>query len=320
MDKMVKTALNTVDKVEILTLQDNYIEMTAMDNNAIISRAMPIVAGEIRASIIAEHGFSALVKTTTADKTHTLLFDFGFSENGAAQNTATLGVNMPEVEAAVLSHGHSDHTGGLTRLGERIGRKNIPLFVHPSVFKSPRYLKFGEEFKINFPKLTREMVQTAGFSIVESEMPASLLDNTTLFLGEIPRRTDFEKGWPIVHCQADGREVWDAIEDDTAIVMNLKDKGLVILSGCAHAGIVNTVQYAIEATGIDKIHAVMGGFHLSGPFFEPIIDRTTQDLQKLHPAFIIPTHCTGRKAIMAMEKQMPDQFILNMAGTKLTFA
>jgi 7,8-dihydropterin-6-yl-methyl-4-(beta-D-ribofuranosyl)aminobenzene 5'-phosphate synthase len=306
---MVKTTLNTVDKVEILTLQDNYIEMTAMDNNAIISRAMPIVAGEIRASIIAEHGFSAIVKTTTTGKTHTLLFDFGFSENGAAQNTATLGVNMPEVEAAVLSHGHSDHTGGLSRLGEQIGRKNIPLFVHPSAFKSPRYLKFGEEFKINFPKLTREMVQNAGFSIVESEKPALLLDNTTLFLGEIPRRTDFEKGWPIVHCQTDGREVWDAIEDDTSIVMNLKDKGLVILSGCA-----------IEVTGIDKIHAVMGGFHLSGPFFEPIIDRTTQDLQKLHPAFVIPTHCTGRKAIMAMEKQMPDQFILNMAGTKLTFA
>ncbi len=317
---MVKTTLNTVDKVEILTLQDNYIEMTAMDNNAIISRAMPIVAGEIRASIIAEHGFSAVVKTTTDGKTHTLLFDFGFSENGAAQNTATLGVNMPEVEAAVLSHGHSDHTGGFSRLGEQIGRKNIPLFVHPSAFKSPRYLKFGEEFKINFPKLTREMVQNAGFSIVESEKPALLLDNSILFLGEIPRRTDFEKGWPIVHCQTDGREVWDAIEDDTSIVMNLKDKGLVILSGCAHAGIVNTVQYAIEVTGIDKIHAVMGGFHLSGPFFEPIVDRTTQDLQQLHPTFVIPTHCTGRKAIMAMEKQMPDQFILNMAGTKLTFA
>jgi len=314
------TTLKAVDKVEILTLQDNYIEMTAMDNNAIISRAIPIVAGEISASIFAEHGFSAIVKTTTDSKTHTLLFDFGFSENGAAQNTATLGVNMPEVEAAVISHGHSDHTGGLSRLGEQIGRKNIPLFIHPSAFKSPRYLKFGEDFKINFPKLTREMVQTAGFSIVESKKPALLLDNTTLFLGEIPRRTDFEKGFPIAHCQQDGKEVWDAIEDDTSIVMNLKDKGLVILSGCAHAGIVNTVQYAIEVTGIEKIHAVMGGFHLSGPFFEPVIDRTTYELQKLHPAYVIPTHCTGRKAIMVMEKEMPEQFLLNMAGTKLTFA
>jgi 7,8-dihydropterin-6-yl-methyl-4-(beta-D-ribofuranosyl)aminobenzene 5'-phosphate synthase len=316
---MAKITLKAVDKIEIQNLQDNYIEMTAMDNNAIISRAAPLIAGEIRASIFAEHGFSAIVKTTTDSKTHTLLFDFGFSENGAAQNTATLGVNMPEVEATVISHGHSDHTGGLSRLCEQIGRKNIPLFVHPSAFKSPRYLKFGEDFKINFPKLTREMVQTAGFSIVESEKPALLLDNSILFLGEIPRRTDFEKGFPIAHCQQDGKEVWDAIEDDTSIVMNLKDKGLVILSGCAHAGIVNTVQYAIEVTGIEKIHAVMGGFHLSGPLFEALIDRTTEELQKLHPDYIIPMHCTGRKAIMAMEKKMPDQFILNMSGTKLTF-
>ncbi len=89
-------------------------------------------------------------------------------------------------------------------------------------------------------------------------------------MGEIPHSTDFEKGCPLPHCQKDGKEVWDAIEDDTSIVMNLKDKGLVILSGCAHAGIVNTVRYAMKVTGIDKIHAVMGGFHLSGPFFEPI--------------------------------------------------
>ena len=317
---MSQTKLNAVDKVEILTLQDNYIEMTAMDNSVVIVRAMPLKDGEIRASILAEHGFSALVKTTTSGVTHTLLFDFGFSENGAAQNAATLGVDMTEVEAVALSHGHSDHTGGMDKLTALIGKKSIPFVVHPAVFKSPRYLKLGEEFKINFPKLTREMVRQARLSVVESEKPYPLLDNTILFLGEIPRSTDFEKGWPLPHCQKDGKEVWDPIEDDTSIVMNLKDKGLVIVSGCAHAGIVNTVRHAIDVTGIDKIHAVMGGFHLSGPFFEPIIDRTTQELQNLHPAFVIPTHCTGRKAIMAMEKQMPDQFILNMAGTKLTFA
>ena len=317
---MAQIKLHAVDKVEILTLQDNYIEMTAMDNSAVIARAMPLKAGEIRASILAEHGFSALVKTTAADRTHTLLFDFGFSENGAAQNAATLGIDMTEVEAVALSHGHSDHTGGMGKLTALIGKRDIPFVVHPSVFKSPRYLKYGEKLKINFPKLTREMVKQAGLSVVETEKPYPLLNNTFLFLGEIPRRTDFEKGFPIAHWQKDGKEVWDAIEDDTSIVMNLKNKGLVILSGCAHAGIVNTVRYAMAVTGVDKIHAVMGGFHLSGPFFEPIIDRTTEEIKKLHPAFVIPTHCTGRKAIMAMEKQMPDQFILNMAGTKLTFA
>jgi len=317
---MASTKLSTVDKIEILTLQDNYIEMTAMDNSAIITRAVPLKNGEISASILAEHGFSAIVKTTIENKTKTMLFDFGFSENGAAQNAETLGVDMKDIEAVALSHGHSDHTGGMAKFTALIGKRDIPFIVHPAAFKLPRYFKFGEEMKINLPKLTREMVKQAGFSVVESEKPYPLLNNTVLFLGEIPKQTDFEKGFPIAHCQKDGKEVWDAIEDDTSIVMNLKDKGLVIVSGCAHAGIINTVRYAMAVTGIDKIHVVMGGFHLSGPFFEHIIDRTTEEIKNIHPDFIIPTHCTGRKAIMAMEKQMPDQFILNMAGTKLTFA
>jgi len=316
---MTKTNLKAVDKVEILTLQDNYIEITAMDSNAVVTRANPLKEGEIRASVLAEHGFSALVQTTLGNKTHTLLFDFGFSENGAAQNAETLNADMNQVEAAALSHGHSDHTGGMAKLVAMTGKNNIPFAIHPSAFKSSRYLKFGEELKINFPKLTREMVKAAGLAVVETEKPYLLLEDTILFLGEIPRSTDFETGWPLPHCHQDGNEVWDAIEDDTSIVMHLKDKGLVILSGCAHAGIINTVHYAMKVTGMNKIHAVMGGFHLSGPFFEPIIDRTTQEFKKINPAYIIPTHCTGRKAIMEMEKQMPEQFILNMAGTKLTF-
>lgn len=310
---------HVADKIEILTLQDNYIEMTAMDNSAIIARAAPLTAGEIRASIVAEHGFSALIKTITGGTIHTLLFDFGFSEDGAAQNARTLGVNMSEVEAAALSHGHSDHTGGISKLAAMIGKKNIPFVAHPSAFKSPRYLKYSEDIKINFPKLTREKVEAAGFSVVESNKPHYILDDAILFLGEIPRRTDFEKGLPVAHWQKEGKEMWDAIEDDTSVVMNLINKGLVIVSGCAHAGIINTVKHAIDVTGIHKIHVVMGGFHLSGPLFEGIVDRTSEELKKLNPDYVIPMHCAGRKAIMAIEKQMPDKFILNMAGTKLTF-
>lgn len=316
---MGNTALKIVEKVEILTLQDNYIEITAMDSNAVVTRAAPLKDGEIKASILAEHGFSALVKTTVGDKTRTMLFDFGFSENGAAQNVQTLGLDLKDVEAVALSHGHSDHTGGMVKLTAMIGRTGLPLVVHPAAFQSPRYLKFGEEFKIYFPKFTRDMVREAGLSVIEADLPYSMLDGNVLFLGGIPHTTDFEKGWPLPHYQKDGKESSDPIEDDSSIVMNLKDKGLVILSGCAHAGIVNTVRYAIETTGIDRIHAIMGGFHLSGPFFEPLIDETARELQKMHPTYVIPTHCTGRKAIMEIEKKMPEQFILNMAGTKLTF-
>ena len=316
---MTAQPLKAVDQVEILTLQDNYIEMTAMDNSAVISRAAPLRDGEIKASIGAEHGFSALVTTVYDGKTHTLLFDFGFSEDGAAKNAEILGVNMRAVEAAALSHGHSDHTGAMSALGAAIGKKDLPLVLHPSVFKGPRYLKWGEELKVYFPRLTKEMVRAAGFEPVEAETPYLMLKDTVLFLGSVPRRTDFEKGFPIAYSQWEGKESPDAIEDDTSVVMHVKNKGLVILSGCAHAGIVNTVQYAMDVTGVNQVHVVMGGFHLSGPFFEPIIEQTAQELQKLKPAYVVPTHCTGRKAIMEIEKKMPEQFLLNMAGTKLTF-
>lgn len=316
---MAQYTINEVDKIEILTLQDNYIEITAGDNSNIISRAAAVREGSIRQSILAEHGYSAVVKTTTGDRVRTLLFDFGFSEEGAAYNAKALGVDMTQVEAAVLSHGHSDHTGGIAALGAMTGKKDIPIAIHPGAFKSPRYIKIGEELKIHFPKLTKESLTQAGFRVVETKTPYPLLDGDILFLGEIPRRTDFEKGMAIAYFQENGVEKWDPLEDDTSIAMNLKGQGLVILSGCAHAGIVNTVHYAVDITGFDKIHAVMGGFHLSGPAFEPIIGRTTEELKKFHPAHIVPVHCTGRKAIMHMEREMPHQFLLNMSGTKLTF-
>lgn len=317
---MKKIELNELDRVEILTLQDNTIDIAMMDNNAIVQRAMAIKEGQIRNSILAEHGFSAVVKTTAGEKSHTLLFDFGYSEVGAAFNARALGVDMGQVEALALSHGHSDHIGGFAALVEMIGKKELPFFVHPGIFKSPRYLKFGEGLRFDFPTITRIGLEKAGVKIIDAKHPETMLAGDAVFLGEIERVTDFEKGFPVAFFQEGSVEKWDPIEDDTAVVMNLRDKGLVVLSGCAHSGIINTVRYAKSVTGIEKVHVVMGGFHLSGPFFEPIISKTTEDLKKLNPAYVIPTHCTGRKAIQHMENTMPGQFILNMSGTKLTFA
>ena len=315
----LQTRIKEIDNVEILTLQDNYIDLTAMDNNEIVKRASPLQDGQFRKSILSEHGFSAVVRTTTGDITHTILFDTGFSESGALYNANTLGADLSSLEAVVISHGHADHTGGFESLAAAIPQKGIPVVAHPFIFRAPRYLKVTENFKINMPSLTREQIKTAGMTLMETRTPLALPGGDVLFLGEIPRRTDFEKGFPIAYYQEDGVEKWDPIEDDTSLVMNLRGKGLVILSGCAHSGIINTVRYAKEVTGVDTVYAVMGGFHLGGPFFEAIIGRTTEELKKADPTYIVPTHCTGRKATAYMEKEMPDRFILNMSGTKLTF-
>ena len=318
---MVKyTGVRAVDKVEIVTLQDNYIDMTAQDNTAVVSRPSAMKDGEIRTSIQAEHGFSVIVRTTVGGSTRTMLLDFGFSVIGAAYNAKALGVPMEEVEVMALSHGHSDHTGGIVALTRMIGRPGIGLVLHPRALFYPRYLKASEDLKRFFPRLSREDMTREGIEVIETAAPYPLLDGQVLFLGEIERTTDFEKGFPIAYREENGKEEWDPIEDDTAIVMNVKGKGLVVLSGCSHSGIVNTVTYARKVTGIEKVHVVMGGFHLGGPLFEPIIGRTTEELRKVDPDYMIPCHCTGRKAIMHMEQAMPDRFIFNMSGTKLTFS
>jgi 7,8-dihydropterin-6-yl-methyl-4-(beta-D-ribofuranosyl)aminobenzene 5'-phosphate synthase len=318
--KMADQNLKPADKIEIITLQDNYIDMTAMDNTAVVTRAIPLKEGYFRQSVLAEHGFSAVVRVTREGEAGKLLFDFGFSEEGASYNARILGVDLSGVEAVVLSHGHNDHTGGFEKLTAMIETRNGPFVVHPAVFRSPRYVKMFGDMKIFFSPLDRGKIAAAGLTLVESTAPYPLLEDAVLFLGEIPRKTDFEKGLPIAHYQENSDEKWDPIEDDTSIVMNLKNKGLVVLSGCAHSGIVNTVHYAREITGIDKVHAIMGGFHLSGPLFEGIIDRTIAELIAIDPDYLIPCHCSGRKAIMEIEKALPDKFILNMAGTRMTFS
>ncbi len=312
--------LHEVDKVEILTLQDNYIDVAAFDSTEMVQRGMPLKDWEFNNSILAEHGFSTLVTIATANTTRSILFDFGFSEHGAAFNADALGVDLSAVEVMVLSHGHRDHFGGLEQLAERVGKNGIELVLHPTAFRKSRYIKVSEEIKINLPDLTREKIANAGISVITSELPRLLLDDCVLFLGEIPKQTDFEKGFPRMHYDGDGESRWDPIEEDTAIVMNVRGKGLVVLSGCAHSGIINTVKYAREATGVEDLFVVMGGFHLTGADFEPIIAQTAETLKTLNPQYVVPTHCTGRKAIMHLEKEMPEKFLLNMSGTRMVFA
>jgi 7,8-dihydropterin-6-yl-methyl-4-(beta-D-ribofuranosyl)aminobenzene 5'-phosphate synthase len=311
--------INEVDKVEILTLQDNYIDLLSRDNTEVVLRAMPLKGMEVKNSILAEHGFSSLVTVINGDRARSILFDFGFSAHGAAFNADALSVDLTAVEAAALSHGHMDHFGGMAQLMKGVGRKGVELVLHPEAFRNPRYVKVTEDFRINLPSLTRGLAAAAGLRVVETQAPYPMLDNQILFLGEIPRVTDFEKGIPNFYYQKDGVEKWDDLADDTAVIAHVKGKGLVVLSGCAHSGIINTVNYAKEVSGVDKVFAVMGGFHLNGPEMEPAIEPTIKWLKEIDPLYVIPTHCTGRHAIMQIEKEMSDKFLLNMAGTRLSF-
>ena len=148
--------LSEVDRVEILTLQDNYIDLVSGNSTEMLQRARPFKGSEIKNSILAEHGFSALVTVTANETPHHILFDFGFSEHGVVFNADALDVDLAGVETMVLSHGHSDHLGGLKRVLERVGRKGIELVLHPAAFRNPRYVRGAKHRKAYFPSFTRE--------------------------------------------------------------------------------------------------------------------------------------------------------------------
>ena len=316
----MSTVIKEVDKVEILTLQDNFIDLVNRDDNEVVKRAMPLKGLEFRNSIAAEHGFSALVTVTGNGESRTMLFDFGLSEDGAARNADVLGADLSKVEIMALSHGHPDHTLGMETLVKKIGKPGLELVAHPEAFRDPRFIKITEELKVSFPPLTRERLDAAGVRLVETSEPYPLLDGQILFLGQVPRTTDYEKGAANLWFGAPGQEKQDTFEDDTALVANVRGQGLVVLSGCAHSGIINTVRQAMKVTGVNQVMAIMGGFHLGGPNMEPVVSATTEALKDIQPRYLVPTHCTGRKAINYMEQQMPESFIMNMSGTQLTFA
>jgi 7,8-dihydropterin-6-yl-methyl-4-(beta-D-ribofuranosyl)aminobenzene 5'-phosphate synthase len=294
--------IKAVDRVEILTLQDNTIDLVQQDNSAVIQRAMPLVGLEVKNSILAEHGFSSMITVTDGGRVRCMLFDFGFSEQGAAYNADALGADLTVVEEMALSHGHLDHVGGIGPLVEKTGKRDIPLVLHPAAFRNPRFLKISDDFKVYFPAFTRDKAEAAGAAVIDTDKPYPMLDHAAAFLGQIPRTTAFEQGTPNLFCEIDGQERQDPFDDDSAMVFNVRDKGLVVVSGCAHAGIVNTVAYARQVTGVDKVMAVMGGFPSGRPgcgtgrqTHHCGIEGLEADLRYPHPLYRQAGGATDRK-------------------------
>ncbi len=313
-------SLQEVDRVEVLTLMDNYVDVL-LTNTDVVYRPPLAKDGRIPAdTLVAEHGLSLLITLYRDKETHTILFDTGYSSVGVLHNMGLLEIDPADIEALVISHGHMDHTGTLYPLLNKIP-STVPLVVHPDAFLSPRYFALDDGRKLLFPEtLKKAELEKRNVQVLESRGPTLIAGDTALVTGEVERTTTFEKGLPNALLERNGVIEKDPILDDQAIAVNLKGKGLVIISGCAHAGIINTILYAMKRTGISSIQAVLGGFHLSGAFFEPIIEDTIKELKKLAPEVLVPMHCTGWKAINRFSQEFPNAFILNSVGSRFTIS
>jgi 7,8-dihydropterin-6-yl-methyl-4-(beta-D-ribofuranosyl)aminobenzene 5'-phosphate synthase len=305
-----------VDQASVTIIMDNSYDMLMASTE--VARRFPLGPNPFeRPQPMAEHGFSVLIKVKEGGQQRQVLFDTGVSRRGLLYNIDVLEINLSEVQAIILSHGHPDHAMGLPGVVDRLGTRNMPLVLHPDAYLERKLvLPNGDEISVPAPKIAdfrRENIE-----IIEEVGPSMLVDDMILVSGEVTRTTDFEKGFPIHYAQRhDSWEPDPLIMDDQCAIINVRDEGLVIISGCGHSGIINTIRNAQAITGIHKIYAVIGGFHLTGGLFEPIIPATITALKEIEPRYVMPGHCTGWSATHQIARAMPEAFIPNSVGTTL---
>jgi 7,8-dihydropterin-6-yl-methyl-4-(beta-D-ribofuranosyl)aminobenzene 5'-phosphate synthase len=326
---MEPIALAPVDALTVTMLVDNVTDSLLVDQGPAkrpsieASPRMParfLAGGQTDDALRGEHGFSALVTIAKGGRESRVLFDAGRTPDGLVENMRRLELSPRDIDIIVLSHGHWDHTTGMDGLVGELGRQNMPVLIHPE-FWTRRRLAFPGRDAVELPTTSKSALQDAGFEIVEQRQPSFLLDGSLLVTGEVDRTTEFERGF--AGHQAHRHGAWEPdplILDDQALVATVRGRGLVVLTGCGHSGIINILRYARKITGEDRIHAVLGGFHLSGPGFEPIIGPTCDALGAFSADFLVPAHCTGWGATHALAARFPETFIQNSVGTRYEFA
>ncbi|MBF0549267.1 MAG: MBL fold metallo-hydrolase [Deltaproteobacteria bacterium] len=312
----VNSNIVEVDKVTIWVLTDNYYDALRPDNK--ITKRYRATPGK---SIHAEHGLSYYVETVVNGQTSTCMFDYGLDPVGVLNNLALLGIDIGKSNAFSLSHGHFDHfMAAVEILKQNRPRlpKDAPFYVGEEAFDRRYILRPGGTDLVDLGQLKKEDLEALGLKVVVVKNSTPIIPGA-YFTGHIERLTAYEKMAPNLLIKRGEKPEPDDFRGEQGLFFKVKGKGLVILSGCAHVGIVNTVKQAQKVAQTEKILGIMGGFHLINKQPE-IIQSTVADIKSMKPEFIAPTHCTGFEAIVAFQKEMPNEFILNTAGTQYTLS
>jgi 7,8-dihydropterin-6-yl-methyl-4-(beta-D-ribofuranosyl)aminobenzene 5'-phosphate synthase len=314
--------------VDVLSddVSDTYVTKTSFATSElsnVVAAGATVVSGETLC--IANLGYGLRLRTRVGNDEHVMLFDVGTEGNAFLHNCRALGVDLAEVEAIAITHGHWDHMGALPQtlpvIVARRGRGRVAVHVNPDMFVE-RGLRLPDGRIVPADKvISAERMEGAGATVVNSHDARAVLDGHFYYSGEIPRVSAFEKGRTDHLCRPAGGD-WQPdplLMDERMVVVHVKDLGLVVFSACSHAGIVNVCTEVRRLFPGVPIHAVLGGLHLGG-VMERIIPETVAGLEPFDVQFIIPGHCTGWRAVHALANAYGDRVSQSAIGTTYRFA
>ena len=329
-----------VDRLAVRVVIDGYqdaLARTAKVGNVEVQRVGVVLGAALQKHLHSEYGLSLHLESQRGGEKRNFLLDFGFTPGALFNNLDILKIDSVSLDALIVSHGHFDHFGGLIPLLKRDRMKmrgELPLYVGGEATFCYRWIQLPDGQRHSFGVLDRRDLAAANVRVVMADKPA-VIEGQAFTTGAIPRK-GFEKVLPSTRveigmregagCEAShfskeeqaGKMVFDQFYGEHATCFNVKDRGLVVISSCGHAGLINSIRQAQAVSGVQKVHAAMGGFHLS-PAPEPYIAQTVQALKEIDPDHVIPMHCSGAGFIRMVQREMPDKLILPYTGTRFIF-